>query len=383
MKLFSKTVLFILIILSGNILSAQNTKKTITFKAIDDVNVTADLYLTNNLNAPFIILFHQAMFSRGEYLEIAPKLNILGFNCMAVDQRSGLKVNGIINQTHKDAKSKGKSTKYPDTYPDLEAALNFVKKEYAPKTLIVWGSSYSSSLVFILAAKHPEIAGLLSFSSGEYFKFENKTISDWAKEVNCPVFVTSSKKEAKECYVIFKNAGNEKNIQFIPEVSGFHGSKALWESKSGNETYWFAVKHFLSNFTKTETKINMKSLTPNIMVNNVNETVDYYHNLLDFELIMSVPEKGNFEWAMMKNGGATIMFQEKGSLAKEIKELQNKPLGATMNLYIQIKNIDALYQKLKQSERIIKDIDVTFYGTKEFTVEDLNGYILTFAEDNE
>ena len=127
----------------------------------------------------------------------------------------------------------------------------------------------------------------------------------------------------------------------------------------------------------------MKSLTPNIMVNDVNKTVDYYHNLLDFELVMSVPEKGNFEWAMMKNGDATIMFQEKGSLAKEIKELQNKPLGATMNLYIQTKNIDALYQKLKQNEKIIKDIDVTFYGTKEFTVEDLNGYILTFAEDNE
>ena len=34
----------------------------------------ADLYIAHDASAPFILLFHQAGWSRGEYLEIAPKL---------------------------------------------------------------------------------------------------------------------------------------------------------------------------------------------------------------------------------------------------------------------------------------------------------------------
>jgi len=250
MKNIIQILSVIIVLISIQTVKAQNNNKTFKFTSEDNVQVTADLYLTDKKDAPFIILFHQAMFSRGEFIEIAVKLNEYGFNCMAIDQRSGLKVNGILNQTHKDAKSKGKATKYTDAYPDLEAALTYVKKEFSPEKLIVWGSSYSSSLVFILAAKHPEISGLLSFSPGEYFKFETKSISEWAKDVKCPVFVTSSEKEASECSLIFKNASNNKNVQFIPEVSGFHGSKALWSNKPGNEKYWSAVSHFLFNFTK-------------------------------------------------------------------------------------------------------------------------------------
>lgn len=248
MKHLIKLSLLLIIISSFKITISQNTKKTITLKTKDDVLVTADIYLTEKKDAPFILLFHQAMFSRGEYIEIAPKLNKLGFNCIAIDQRSGRKVNGITNETCKDAKSKGLKTKYEDAYPDLEATLEYTKKTFSPKKIIVWGSSYSSSLVFILAAKHKEISGLLSFSPGEYFTFENKKIANWAKEVECPIFVTSSKKEAKEASLIFKNANNKSSIQFIPKNKGFHGSKALWEKKEGHEEYWIAIESFLSNF---------------------------------------------------------------------------------------------------------------------------------------
>ncbi len=47
--------------------------QTIKFLAADNVEVTADLYLTDNKKAPFIIRFHQVLYSRGEYAEIAPK----------------------------------------------------------------------------------------------------------------------------------------------------------------------------------------------------------------------------------------------------------------------------------------------------------------------
>ena len=247
---YIKYIFLLISTLSFQTAYTQNEKEPITFLTEDNVTVTADMYLTKNIDAPFIILFHQATFSRGEYLEIAPILNDLGFNCMSVDQRSGLQVNGISNQTHKDAKQKGKNTKYKDAYPDLEAAVEYVKEKYSPEKLIVWGSSYSSSLVFILAAKHKEIDAVLAFSPGEYFKFEDKTIAEWAKDVECPVFITSSRKEGKECSVIFKNLSNKNSIQYIPAFSGNHGSKALWKKNKGHNSYQEKVNSFLKPFIK-------------------------------------------------------------------------------------------------------------------------------------
>ena len=224
----------------------QAQKETLTFLSSDQVKITADVYMTANEDAPFILLFHQAGYSRGEYLEIAPILNEMGYNCMAIDQRSGKGVNGVQNETYKDAVSKGKMTQYPDAYSDLEAALIFVKQQYHPKKIIVWGSSYSSSLVFILAAKHPEIAAIMSFSPGSYFEFEGSTIVEWAKQVKAPIFVTSSKNESKKCSQFILVSEHTKSQQYIPDLNGFHGSKALWKEKEGHEGYWKAVAYFLN-----------------------------------------------------------------------------------------------------------------------------------------
>jgi dienelactone hydrolase len=232
-----------------HVVLGQPGVKTVTFKSQDGLPVTADLYMTAHKKAPFIILFHQAGYSRGEYTEIAPKLNALGFNCLAVDQRSGNEVNGVINQTHKRAAEAGMKTKYVNAFPDMVAALQFTENNFKPKTLLVWGSSYSSALVFVLAATYPDdIDGLLSFSPGNYFNLNGKSVSDYAKEVSCPVFITSAKAERPSWQPIYDNLKTTDKKWFLPDEKGYHGSKALWSSHKENEDYWAAVKKFLKRW---------------------------------------------------------------------------------------------------------------------------------------
>jgi len=222
--------------------------KTITFPSTDGLEITADLYNTVENSDTYIILFHQAMFSRGSYRPIAPELNKLGFNCIAIDQRSGLKARGIDNETHKRAKKKGLTTQYPDAIPDLEATILFVKNELKAKKIIIWGSSYSASLVLYMGAKHPDlIDGILSFSPGEYFEIDGKKILSFVSEIKCPVFITSAKNERKQWIDFYENIHAPKT-SFLPKESGFHGSKALWFDKKGHEEYWKAVKEFLVKF---------------------------------------------------------------------------------------------------------------------------------------
>jgi pimeloyl-ACP methyl ester carboxylesterase len=222
------------------------TGKTIKIESTDGIQVYADIYDTNvQEDYPVILLFHQAGYSRGEYRPIAPMLNELGYICISIDQRSGSSVNEILNETNAQAKEKGLSTKYVDALPDLRATIDYALKNYKNKKVILWGSSYSSSLVFILGTEYKEnVKALLSFSPGEYFTYKDKEIKDYAQMIECPVFITSSGSEKKDWESIYEAIKGKKSF-YLPEDKGKHGSKALWETSEGHGKYWDAVKNFL------------------------------------------------------------------------------------------------------------------------------------------
>ena len=248
MKFFSLLLFWLLSV--GLVQSQTNsdfTGETINFKADDGLTVTADLYMAHESDAPFIILYHQAGYSRGEYRSIAPVLNDMGFNCMAVDQRSGKEVNGIQNETYKEAVRLNKPTEYLDAIPDIEAAYLYVKYGINPGKIILWGSSYSAAIMFYMGKMHyTNLNGILCFSPGSYFKINNKEIKTYATRVTCPVFITSAKNEHDNWKVIYDNTKSKKSY-FLPETEGKHGSKALWNNNPSHQQYWTAVKTFLNS----------------------------------------------------------------------------------------------------------------------------------------
>lgn len=232
---FTGTLLLILITVVFS-----NAQQQVQFSAADGIKVTADLYEINT-SAPVILLAHQARFSRGEYKDIALRLNQMGFNALAIDQRSGKTVNGVSNETHKIAASVGMPTSFQDARPDIEAGINYVKSRYN-RSVILWGSSYSASLALIIAKTNSDVLAALAFSPGEYFN-GTPSVAASSAGITKPVFVTSTKSEAKEIASIIDGL---KNVdQFVPKGTGVHGSKALWADSAEQAEYWAAVSAFL------------------------------------------------------------------------------------------------------------------------------------------
>lgn len=216
----------------------------------DGIEITADLYKIHPDTAPMIILFHQAGWSRGEYEEIAPQLNALGFNCLAVDQRSGKTVNGVDNMTFLNATKAMKQTRYIDVYQDIEPIITHVKTYFSKGKIILWGSSYSSSLVLKYAGDKGGIDAVLAFSPGEYFKAFGKPadfIKTSAANISCPTFITSGRSERGSWWAIYEAISDEGKQYFLPETSGNHGSRALWVKFSDSKYYWDAVQSFLKS----------------------------------------------------------------------------------------------------------------------------------------
>jgi len=223
----------------------QNFKKeTITFPSKDNLPITADVYKVKGESIS-ILLCHQAGFSRGEYKDTAIELTKLGYSVMAIDQRSGKTVNNINNQTAIAANKQKLGTTYLDAKQDIEAAVDYIYKQNGGEQILLVGSSYSSSLALLMGVNNAKIKAVAAFSPGEYLKGidVNKSISNYKK----PVFVTSSLSESAGVKTLVNQINPTYLTQFIPEVKGIHGSRVLWATTEGNETYWTSFKTFLSS----------------------------------------------------------------------------------------------------------------------------------------
>jgi alpha-beta hydrolase superfamily lysophospholipase len=219
----------------------------VSFTASDGVTIYANSYVAQSPTAPVILLFHQAQSSKNEYAPIAPQLVSLGYNVIAIDQRSGGDLYPPANET---VQHLGKSADYIDVLPDMDAALDYAKRTYPNSPVYAWGSSYSAALVFAFAAKHPkDIAAVIAFSPGEYLP-DKRFVARAARRVRVPVFIDSAStpREEAAAHDIFQVLASHDKTDFVPK-NGIHGSSTLRDDRDpdGAAENWSAVTAFLSH----------------------------------------------------------------------------------------------------------------------------------------
>jgi catechol 2,3-dioxygenase-like lactoylglutathione lyase family enzyme len=124
-----------------------------------------------------------------------------------------------------------------------------------------------------------------------------------------------------------------------------------------------------------------------IRVPNVRATVEWYR-AIGFELEGAHEIDTEAAWAGVAFGGAYLMFVPRGTSNADRE----------VSLWLMTDRIDDLYDALKRRQleraravlsgtapeipeaRFTSDIHDTFYGQREFSIVDLNGYELNFAQ---
>ena len=126
----------------------------------------------------------------------------------------------------------------------------------------------------------------------------------------------------------------------------------------------------------------MLSLTPELLVEDIQQTIDWYVQTLNFEVMFISPETGTPTFARLKRGRVEIMLFHRAAFAAEIPNFASIPLGGSLVLYLEVKDIQAEWSKLKDQVTVIQPLHATAYGSQEFTIQDCNGYHLMFGERN-
>ncbi|MGA9422712.1 MAG: hypothetical protein WBW61_10150 [Rhodanobacteraceae bacterium] len=232
---FSASCLILLALLFARTAPAG---EPVTLHASDGVSVYGTLTRARADNDKVILLFHQARGNRHEYDPVIPVLTKLGYDTLATDQRSGGNLFGGSNQT---VEANGNSTDYLAALPDLEAALDWARADHY-RTIVTVGSSYSSSLVILLAARRQsQIAALAAFSPGEYFDDKN-LVRNAAAKISIPFFITTDPDEAGNVTEVLGNAHGD-NIVHYRQAAGVHGASTLVASRDP-QGYKENLEHF-------------------------------------------------------------------------------------------------------------------------------------------
>lgn len=249
-KLFT-VVLFSLMFVNSYSYAYQTnfSYSEINLTTSDNINVHG--YLFDNKtgkSSTTILMFHQGGGDAlGEYLPIITPLLERGYNILTIDQRSGGTRFGGINKTMAGLKE-GVKYNFSDAYPDLEAALKYVKDNgYTGKT-IVWGSSYSAALVFKLSAEHSnEIDAAVAFSAAVHPIMGESHPAQYFTKIKIPFLALRALSEMTDDSKNHFKSMEENGIQtYVPE-KGVHGSSMLNDLivKSSTEETWKVVFDFL------------------------------------------------------------------------------------------------------------------------------------------
>ena len=206
---------------------AARAGEPVTLKASDGGTVYGTLSRGGDHADAILLLFHQAGASRHEYDPLVPVFTKMGYDTLAIDQRSG---DGLFGGHNETVDKRGGSADYLDALPDLEGALAWAKAHHYARIALV-GSSYSSSLAIVLAAEHPrDVAAVASFSPGEYFDNDKNMIKRAAAKIAVPFYITTRPEEEDKVTEVLRDA-HGANLTHYRQTVGVHGASTLVQSR--------------------------------------------------------------------------------------------------------------------------------------------------------
>ncbi|MBB6644769.1 VOC family protein [Halobellus ruber] len=129
--------------------------------------------------------------------------------------------------------------------------------------------------------------------------------------------------------------------------------------------------------------MTVNSITPDLMVEDIEETVAWYESVLDAEVVATLPAEAasGYFWAQVSIDGIQLMLQERDSLEEKLPVLEGESTGGTVPLYIDVDDAERRHAALEESDvNVVKQPHETEFGWRQFAVTDPNGYVLWFGE---
>jgi len=132
--------------------------------------------------------------------------------------------------------------------------------------------------------------------------------------------------------------------------------------------------------SQEKTSMNVKRLTPVLLVKDIEPVIPFWVDRLGFTKTIEVPDGNKLGFVTFQKGAAEVMYQTYASVEKDAP----KEVAATVGkgptyLYMEVDNLDAVLAAMKDV-KLVMPVRTAFYGMREFSVQDTGGHFITFAQ---
>ncbi len=127
--------------------------------------------------------------------------------------------------------------------------------------------------------------------------------------------------------------------------------------------------------------MKLTGLTPNIFTRNIDRSVAFYRDLLGFRVAITVPDAPPFVFVSLERDGIVLFLNDEPNARKEQPNATWLTVGqAGITLFLDMEGIDELWAAIKDRAPVVQPIVDQWYGVREFSATDPDGYVVTFAE---
>ena len=132
--------------------------------------------------------------------------------------------------------------------------------------------------------------------------------------------------------------------------------------------------------TQDATMITFTSVTPSLLVHDVERSTAFYRDVLGLQIKETVPGKSPFVFVWLARDGVSVFLNDRKAVAEELPSTAGRPSGGTATMFVVVTGVDALHDEIASRVNVVMPLKTQFYGMREFAIEDPDGHLLTFAE---
>lgn len=229
-----------------------------------------------------------------------------------------------------------------------------------------------------IGSSHPDYSDHIYLVNYGYVP---NTISGDGEELDC--YVLGEYKPLKEykgkCIAVIHRLNDDDDKLIIaPENKTFTNNEIKLLTD-------FQEKFYTSEIIRSTNYLEFNKNIPELSVINLENSLKFYKTA-GFKLEYNRPEN---KFAFISLGEIQFMLQEISNNDKWDIAPLTYPFGNGINFQLEVDNLDEIYDNFKNSNyKIAFDIEENWYrqddkllGSKEFLIQDPDGYLLRFSED--
>ena len=126
----------------------------------------------------------------------------------------------------------------------------------------------------------------------------------------------------------------------------------------------------------------LRNLIPMLNVSNIEASLRFYRDALDFDVVSDPAAVREWRWATIRSGDTELMLSETETPPSASDG--NDPHRSTdwpVIFYFYPDHVESLHARIKAAGFTPTELGNTIYGMREFSLTDPDGHVLSFGQD--